>query len=86
MKTNDKPKAVIVIFGATGDLAKRKLYPSIHRLYKNGQIGEEFAVVGVGRRPWSNEDLRETVKTSVSSAGQKDIDDFTSHFITIRLM
>lgn len=80
MKTNDKPKAVIVIFGATGDLAKRKLYPSIHRLYKNGQIGEEFAVVGVGRRPWSNEDLRETVKTSVSSAGQKDIDDFTSHF------
>lgn len=47
MKTNQQPKAVIVIFGATGDLAKRKLYPSIHRLYQNGQIGEEFAVVGV---------------------------------------
>ncbi|MCY8721530.1 glucose-6-phosphate dehydrogenase, partial [Bacillus sp. S10C12M] len=80
MKTNQQPKAVIVIFGATGDLAKRKLYPSIHRLYQNGQIGEEFAVVGVGRRPWSNEDLRQTVKTSVSSSADKHIDDFTSHF------
>ncbi|MCO4850250.1 glucose-6-phosphate dehydrogenase [Bacillus vallismortis] len=80
MKTNQQPKAVIVIFGATGDLAKRKLYPSIHRLYQNGQIGEEFAVVGVGRRPWSNEDLRETVKTSISSSADKHIDDFTSHF------
>ncbi|MCY7807368.1 glucose-6-phosphate dehydrogenase [Bacillus spizizenii] len=80
MKTNQQPKAVIVIFGATGDLAKRKLYPSIHRLYQNGQIGEEFAVVGVGRRPWSNEDLRQTVKTSISSSTDKHIDDFTSHF------
>lgn len=80
MKTNQQPKAVIVIFGATGDLAKRKLYPSIHRLYQNGQIGEEFAVVGVGRRPWSNEDLRQTVKTSISSSADKHIDDFTSHF------
>ncbi|KAF1679724.1 glucose-6-phosphate dehydrogenase [Bacillus sp. SKDU12] len=80
MKTNQQPKAVIVIFGATGDLAKRKLYPSIHRLYQNGQIGEEFAVVGVGRRPWSNEDLRQTVKTSIASSADKYIDDFTSHF------
>ncbi|MCY8194692.1 glucose-6-phosphate dehydrogenase [Bacillus spizizenii] len=80
MKTNQQPKAVIVIFGATGDLAKRKLYPSIHRLYQNGQIGEEFAVVGVGRRPWSNDDLRQTVKTSISSSADKHIDDFTSHF------
>ncbi|MGE0910760.1 glucose-6-phosphate dehydrogenase [Bacillus atrophaeus] len=81
MKTDHKhPKAVIVIFGATGDLAKRKLYPSIHRLYKNGQIGEEFAVVGVGRRPWSNEDLRQTVKKSISAGGDKHTDDFTSHF------
>lgn len=80
VKTNQQPKAVIVIFGATGDLAKRKLYPSIHRLYQNGQIGEEFAVVGVGRRPWSNEDLRQTVKTSISSSADKHIDDFTSHF------
>lgn len=46
MKTDQKhPKAVIVIFGATGDLAKRKLYPSIHRLYKNGQIGKNLRLL-----------------------------------------
>ena len=77
-----EPKAVIVIFGATGDLAKRKLYPSIHRLYENGQIGNEFAVVGVGRRPWTNEDFRSTVQQSVSKfpLNEKDVDEFTSHF------
>ncbi len=81
-KDQMEPKAVIVIFGATGDLAKRKLYPSIHRLYENGQIGNEFAVVGVGRRPWTNEDFRSTVQQSVSKfpLNEKDVDEFTSHF------
>lgn len=35
MNTEHKPKAVIVIFGATGDLAKRKLFPSIYRLHRS---------------------------------------------------
>ncbi|MGE6629414.1 glucose-6-phosphate dehydrogenase [Bacillus sp. NPDC077027] len=76
-----QPKAVIVIFGATGDLAKRKLYPSIHRLYNSGKLGDQFAVVGVGRRPWSNEDLRKVVKESVSPDDHEaKTDEFISHF------
>src|SRR5690625_6089608 len=59
------PKSIIVIFGATGDLARRKLFPSIYRLYKNGKISEDFAVVGVARRPWTNDILRENVKESI---------------------
>src|SRR5690625_1094447 len=77
-----KPKAVIVIFGATGDLAKRKLFPSIYRLHQNGNIDEEFAVVGVGRRPWTNDIFRENVEKSLEndSVSKENIDAFTSHF------
>ncbi|WLR43852.1 glucose-6-phosphate dehydrogenase [Bacillus carboniphilus] len=82
METTTYPKAVIVIFGATGDLAKRKLYPSIHRLFNNNQIGDEFAVIGVARRPWTNDLFREKVKESIQTpiTTDEEIDSFTSHF------
>lgn len=82
MNTKQKPKSVIVIFGATGDLAQRKLFPSIYRLYQNGKISEDFAVVGVARRPWTNEILRENVKKSIEDESVADefVDQFTSHF------
>lgn len=80
--TENRPKAVIVIFGATGDLAKRKLFISIYRLFLSQKIDEDFAVVGVGRRPWSNHEFRETVMKSIQSSdqSQNDIDSFLSHF------
>ncbi|HLR67757.1 MAG TPA: glucose-6-phosphate dehydrogenase [Virgibacillus sp.] len=82
MSNKQKPKAVIVIFGVTGDLAKRKLFPSIYRLRQNGNIGEEFAVIGVGRRPWDNDTLRDHVEKSIeNSFGMREnLKNFTSHF------
>ncbi len=41
--------AVIVIFGASGDLTQRKLIPALYTLYAEGRLGEQFAVVGVAR-------------------------------------
>jgi len=41
--------AIIVIFGASGDLTQRKLVPSLYTLYVEGQLGDQFAVVGVAR-------------------------------------
>ncbi|MDL4841806.1 glucose-6-phosphate dehydrogenase [Aquibacillus rhizosphaerae] len=80
--TTNSPKSIIVIFGATGDLANRKLYPSIYRLYRNGKLSENFAVVGVARRPLTNEDFRNNVKKSISHFEDKSIDPdaFASHF------
>jgi len=77
-----RPKAVIVIFGATGDLAKRKLFISIYRLFLSHKIGEDFAVVGVGRRSWSNHEFRETVKKSIlsSNQNQSEVEQFLAHF------
>jgi glucose-6-phosphate 1-dehydrogenase len=81
----DNPKSLIVIFGATGDLANRKLFPSLYRLYIGGKLSEQFGVVGVARRPNSNEQFRENVKDALLEAGlppQEDdkINKFCSHF------
>jgi len=41
--------AIIVIFGASGDLTQRKLIPALYTLYAEGHLGQQFAVVGVAR-------------------------------------
>jgi glucose-6-phosphate 1-dehydrogenase len=46
---------VLVIFGATGDLAQHKLLPALYSLYKNKQLGEKFYIVGFARREFSDE-------------------------------
>jgi glucose-6-phosphate 1-dehydrogenase len=66
------PKSLIVIFGATGDLAKRKLFPSIYKLYQKGKLSEEFAVVGVARRALSDDEFRNYVKQSIEDSTKQD--------------
>lgn len=75
-------KVLITIFGGTGDLAQRKLYPSLFRLYQKGLLKESFAVIGTARRPWSNETYREVVMSSVSNltASEQQAAAFASHF------
>lgn len=82
MKNYTTPKCIIVIFGATGDLAKRKLFPSLFRLFRKEKISNNFAVVGVARRPLSNEEFRQHVKESTHSIQEDDTihDAFVSHF------
>ncbi len=48
----------MIIFGATGDLAKRKLFPSICNLAQDGYISDNFAILGVGRQEMSSEEFR----------------------------
>jgi glucose-6-phosphate 1-dehydrogenase len=49
---------LLVVFGAGGDLAKRKLLPALYNLETENLLPEEFAVVGFGRRTWDHEDFR----------------------------
>ena len=60
--TNKTPKTaescVMVIFGATGDLTKRKLFPALYNLAKQGFLPENFAIVGVGRQEIESADFR----------------------------
>ena len=52
---------VLVIFGASGDLAKRKLIPAIYQLYKGNYLPDCFAVLGVSRTDYSDEAFRELI-------------------------
>src|SRR5581483_5043280 len=58
---------VIVIFGATGDLAKSKLFPALFSLFKQKQLGEKFYIIGFARRPFSNDEFRKEVSEMLGS-------------------
>src|SRR3989344_2126597 len=53
---------IMVIFGATGDLMRRKLLPSLFRLYNEGKFPQKFFIFGFARREFSNEQFRELLK------------------------
>ena len=66
----------VVIFGASGDLAKRKLLPALFRLVQHGLIPAEFAIVGLGRTQMSDEEFRSRMKESVvESSETKELDE-----------
>ncbi len=52
---------ILVIFGASGDLAKRKLLPAIFDLYHQEYLPENFVVLGVSRTRWTDEQFRDDV-------------------------
>src|SRR5215469_8131892 len=52
---------VMVIFGASGDLTRRKLVPALYNLANQNQLSQQFAVIGVARSPLSDEDMRNKV-------------------------
>ncbi len=65
---------IVVIFGASGDLTKRKLLPALFHLEQSGLLPEKFAVVGVARRPLEGqfaEDMREGI---LEFGGVKDVE------------
>jgi len=63
-----------VIFGATGDLAKRKLFPALYHLAQDGFLPDSFAVIGVGRQELSSEDYRQQVADHLKEFIGKDVD------------
>ncbi|SDY01565.1 glucose-6-phosphate dehydrogenase [Thermoactinomyces sp. DSM 45892] len=63
----------LVIFGATGDLAKRKLFPALYSLTQNGLLHEQFTVVGTGRSELSTEQFRQDLRQSIETFSQKEI-------------
>jgi glucose-6-phosphate 1-dehydrogenase len=56
----------MVIFGVTGDLARKKLMPAIYDLANRGLLPPGFSLVGYARRDWAHEDFAKVVHDSVS--------------------
>ena len=59
------PPVTLVIFGASGDLTRRKLIPALFSLHKKGLLPDNTQVVGFARRPWKHEQFRELLKQGV---------------------
>lgn len=79
--TNEQ--AIFVLFGATGDLAKRKLYPALYSLYQESKLAENTQIIGVGRREWTQEVYAAHIKESLESFSKyklDDYEDFVQHF------
>ena len=52
---------ILVIFGASGDLAQRKLVPAVYDLYRGDYLPEHFALLGASRTDFTDEQFREKV-------------------------
>ncbi len=72
---------VMVIFGATGDLTKRKLFPALYNLAKENFLPKNFAIVGVGRQEMLSEDFRASIIENLKEfAGPNPDDDLIKWF------
>ena len=70
------PPCAMVIFGASGDLTKRLLMPGLYNLARARRISERFAIVGIDRSEWSEEDFRAHLAEGVRSFGEKRLPAF----------
>ena len=72
---------ILVIFGASGDLTKRKLIPALYELHTQKLLPEHFAVLGVSRTNLSDEVFRNKMKEFLPNQSQlqKSVDEFLEH-------
>ncbi len=71
---------VMVIFGATGDLTKRKLFPALYNLAKDDFLPHSFAIVGVGRQEMTSEVFREQTLANLREFVSKPDDKIINWF------
>jgi len=64
----------ITIFGASGDLTHRKLMPALYAMYVQGFLPEEFAIVGLARRDYTDEVFRGLMSDSIREFGRVAVD------------
>lgn len=64
--------ATLVIFGATGDLARRKLLPAVFGLWQDGLLGSAFNIVGVGRQEMDDEQFKDYAIDALKTSKETD--------------
>jgi glucose-6-phosphate 1-dehydrogenase len=65
---------IMVIFGASGDLTKRKLIPALYNLAKDNLLSQQFAVVGLARSPLTNESFRQKLAEEMQEFATGPVD------------
>lgn len=69
---NGLPPHVLVLFGASGDLAARKLFPGLYRLAEDGRLPADYRIIGSGRRDQGSDD---EFRDKVRNALEKSVDE-----------
>jgi glucose-6-phosphate 1-dehydrogenase len=65
----------IVIFGASGDLTRRKLMPALYTMFRQGLLPDAFRVIGFARREWTDESFRERTAEAVREFSRIEVDE-----------
>ena len=71
------PPHTFILFGATGDLAHRKLLPALYSLFVDKLLPDNFAVIGVARTEFDDNAFRQEVKSAVDKFARSKIDEAT---------
>jgi len=66
---------ILVIFGASGDLTKRKLFPALYDLYEQKMLPDSFAILGVSRTKYTDYQFRDKMHSSIIDYGKHGIDE-----------
>ncbi|MFM2414441.1 MAG: hypothetical protein RI911_134 [Candidatus Parcubacteria bacterium] len=78
---SDDCPTVLVIFGGTGDLFRRKLAPSLMTLYEEKKLPKNLLIIGTGRSEYSNEAYKKFVSDAISEILTVEAsEDFLRHF------
>ncbi len=75
----------LVIFGAKGDLARRKLLPSLYQLEKAGQLNPDTRIIGVGRADWDKAAYTKVVREALETFMKETIDEGLWDTLSARL-
>ena len=79
------PPCAMVIFGASGDLTKRKLIPAIHNLATHRLLPQDFAVIGVARTEMSSDDFRSKIREEMSEFATGELQDHVVEWLLPRI-
>src|ERR1041385_5080168 len=72
VKSYRRPEpTVLVIFGAAGDLTRRKLVPALYNLFLDGLLPEQFLILGVDRRPMEDEEFRQRIHGGIEEFSRR---------------
>lgn len=74
-----------VIFGATGDLAQRKLVPAIYTLFRDGALPADFTIVGFARRDHDNQSFCALMEAALKKHSRIPVDEESMHEFCSRL-
>lgn len=81
LPTLNNAPTILIVFGITGDLAEKKIIPSLWHLFQQGRLSRDFLVIGFSRRNLSDKEFKQYIHEVIKKISGKDINEKElSHF------